>query len=154
MFKENMILLKDALKKNMLGRIETFPCAFGKSAKDNSVIRIIFPEFTCVCPRTGYPDFASIDLYYLPDKRCIELKSWKLYLVSFRMIGTFHEPLTAHLFHTVTKLLKPRWLLLVGDFFPRGNVNTTIIFEFGNRPAAAALLLKKYKSHARGFTKA
>lgn len=154
MFKEKMTLLEDALRKNIFPRIDTFPCPYIKNAKNTGVIRIIFPEFTCVCPKTGYPDFASIDVYYLPAKTCIELKSWKLYLNSFRMIGSFHETVTAHLFATLKGLLQPKWLLLAGDFFPRGNVNTTIIFEFGNRPAAAALLLKKYKSHARGFTKA
>jgi 7-cyano-7-deazaguanine reductase len=154
MFKEKITLLEGALKKKALPSIETFPSPYKKSAKNSGIIRIIFPEFTSVCPKTGYPDFASIDLYYLPAKTCIELKSWKLYLNSFRMIGSFHETVTAHLFTTLKGLLKPKWLLLAGDFFPRGNVNTTVIFETGKRPAAADFLLKKYKSRARGFAKA
>jgi 7-cyano-7-deazaguanine reductase len=70
------------------------------------------------------------------------------------MVGTFHETVTSHLFTILKVLLKPKWLLLAGDFFPRGNVNTTIIFETGKRPTAADFLLKKYKSRARGFAKA
>ena len=103
--------------------------------------RIIFPEFTCVCPKTGYPDFAAIGLYYLPDKLCLELKSWKLYLNAFRMVGTFHETVTWHLFETIKKLLEPKWLLVTGDFYPRGNVDTTVVFEYGNRPDGADLLV-------------
>ncbi|HEX2957141.1 MAG TPA: hypothetical protein VHO70_09920, partial [Chitinispirillaceae bacterium] len=86
MFFENVILLEDAVKKAMLPELETFPCPFDSSKSGSGVIRIVFPEFTCVCPKTGYPDFAAIRLYYLPDKECLELKSWKLYLNSFRMI--------------------------------------------------------------------
>ena len=112
MFKEKMTLLEDALKKKALPSITTFPSPYTKNAAGSGVIRIIFPEFTCVCPKTGYPDFASIDVYYLPAKTCIELKSWKLYLNSFRMIGSFHETVTAHLFTTLKGLLKPKWLLL------------------------------------------
>jgi 7-cyano-7-deazaguanine reductase len=154
MFKDTVTLLEDAIRKNKFPRIETFPCPFKKGSENTGVIRIVFPEFTCVCPKTGYPDFASMDLYYLPAKTCIELKSWKLYLNSFRMVGTFHETVTAHLFTTLKSLLKPKWMLLAGDFFPRGNVNTTVIFESGKRPATAAFLLKKYKPRTRGFKKA
>jgi 7-cyano-7-deazaguanine reductase len=151
MFKETMTPLADAVSSKMLPGLETFPCPYAKGIGENSVIRIVFPEFTCVCPKTGYPDFASIDLYYLPARLCVELKSWKLYLNSFRMIGTFHETLTGHLFQTVKQLLKPKWLLLAGDFFPRGNVNTTVVFETGHRPAAADFVVKKYKPHSRTF---
>jgi 7-cyano-7-deazaguanine reductase len=151
MFKDAMTLLEDAVSRKLLPAIDTFPCPYVKGDGNNSVIRIIFPEFTCVCPKTGYPDFASIGLYYLPDRRCMELKSWKLYLNSFRMIGTFHETVTGHLFHTVKLLLKPKWLLLAGDFFPRGNVNTTVMFEAGRRPSAADFVVKKYKHHSRTF---
>jgi 7-cyano-7-deazaguanine reductase len=151
MFKEKMTLLEDALKKKGLPSIDTFSCPYETTNATTGVIRIVFPEFTCVCPKTGYPDFASIDLYYLPEKTCIELKSWKLYLNSFRMIGTFHETVTVHLFNTVTRLCKPKWLLLVGNFLPRGNVDTTIVFEKGKRPVGADLLIKKYPPHCKTF---
>lgn len=151
MFNNTMTLLADAVSSKRLPAIDTFPCPYVKGTGDSSVIRIVFPEFTCVCPRTGYPDFASIDLYYAPRRLCIELRSWKLYLNSFRMIGTFHETVTGHLFHTVKLLLKPEWLLLAGDFFPRGNVCTTIVFETGKRPAATDFCVKKYNPHSRTF---
>ena len=152
MFAKDMTLLDDAIKKGMLPDLETFPCPYDTSSESSGIIRITFPEFTCVCPRTGYPDFASIELYYLPDKVCIELKSWKLYLSSFRMIGTFHETVTAHLFNTIKDLLKPKWALVVGNFFPRGNVDTTIIFETDTtRPRGADLLIKDLKPFCREF---
>ena len=151
MFKDSMTILADAIAQRMLPQIDTFPWSFDKRQESNGVIRIIFPEFTCVCPKTGYPDFASIDLYYTPDKVCIELKSWKMYLNSFRMIGTFHETVTEHLFSTVGALLQPKWLLLAGDFFPRGNVNTSVVFESGTRPAPADFCVKPYKPHSRTF---
>lgn len=151
MFKDQMTLLEDALRKKMLPDIGTFPCPYKSPAEPTGIIRIVFPEFTCVCPRTGYPDFASIDCYYLPAGLCIELKSWKLYLNSFRMVGAFHETVTSHLFVTLRRLLKPKWLLLAGDFFPRGNVNTTVIFETGKRPAGADSLIKDYAPHCRNM---
>jgi len=153
MLSQNVTLLEDALARKMLPGIETFPCTSPESCKGTGVIRIIFPEFTCVCPKTGYPDFASIDLYYLPDHLCLELKSWKLYLNSFRMIGTFHETITSFLFSTIKSVLAPQWALLAGDFFPRGNVNTTIIFETeGKRPGGADVLLKDYSPRCRTFS--
>lgn len=153
MFFKNTILLENALSNNSLPELETFPCPYN-SKTDNGIIRIIFPEFTCVCPKTGYPDFATISLYYLPDSLCIELKSWKLYLNSFRMIGTFHETVTHHLFKTLKKVLNPSWLLITGDFFPRGNVNTTIIFETSDkRPHGADILINSLPSHCRTFDK-
>jgi 7-cyano-7-deazaguanine reductase len=143
MFKDSSIPLEKALAKRLLPPIETFPCPYRTMKNASGIIRIVFPEFTCVCPRTGYPDFGVISLLYLPRSVCIELKSWKLYLNSFRMIGTFHETVTGHLFSLANKLLKPRWTMLIGDFLPRGNVDTTIIFETkGRRPAGVDILLK------------
>ena len=153
MFSQNVTLLDDALANKALPDIETFPCPF-PAGQDHcgGVIRIVFPEFTCVCPKTGYPDFGSIDLYYLPNKLCIELKSWKLFLNSFRMIGTFHETVGSFLFETVTKTVSPAWALLVGDFFPRGNVDTTVVFETPTqRPRGVDVVLKNYSPHCRGF---
>jgi 7-cyano-7-deazaguanine reductase len=138
MFHGQSIPLETALSQRLFPVIECFPNPCVGAAAQNSIIRIIFPEFTCVCPKTGYPDFATISLYYQPDKQCIELKSWKLYLNAFRMVGTFHETVGAHLFNTLTDILQPRWLLLVNDFSPRGNVHTTVVFETKSaRPASA-----------------
>lgn len=154
MFFENVVPLEDALNSNRLPGLETFPCPFNSEQIGSGVIRIVFPEFTCVCPKTGYPDFASIEIYYLPSKLCLELKSWKLYLNSFRMIGTFHETVTFHLFETLKKTLSPKWLLVIGDFFPRGNVDTKIVFETpGSRPAGADIVLYTHAPRCKEFNK-
>ncbi len=129
MYFKNIELFEDVIKKGGLPQLETFPCPYDTDSYNGGVIRIIFPEFTCVCPKTGYPDFASINLFYFPDKLCLELKSWKLYLNSFRMVGTFHETVTAHLYNVILDKIKPKWAMLIGNFFPRGNVDTTIVFE-------------------------
>ncbi len=145
MFYENVTPLEDALKTGVLPTLETFPCPHDTEAQSTGCVRIVFPEFTCVCPKTGYPDFASILLCYLPGKLCLELKSWKLYLNAFRMVGTFHETVSAHLFNTLKTLLTPKWMLLAGDFYPRGNVDTTVLFETdGPRPLGADLLIGPY----------
>jgi len=142
MFYQNVIPLDQALRDGLFPELDTFPCPHDTSSVQSGCIRIVFPEFTCVCPKTGYPDFAKITLCYLPDKLCIELKSWKLYLNAFRMVGTFHETVTSHLFETLKSTLAPKWMVVAGDFFPRGNVSTTVLFETpGPRPAGADLLI-------------
>ena len=151
MFFENVVMLDEALKSGKLPPLEMFPCPYKTEPAGSGVIRIVFPEFTCVCPKTGYPDFASIGLCYLPEALCLELKSWKLYLNAFRMIGTFHETVTNHLFETLKNNLHPRWLLVIGDFFPRGNVDTTVVFETGARPASADILIGDTKPYCRSF---
>jgi len=89
-------------------------------------INITFPEFTCLCPRSGYPDFATIKINYIPDKKVIELKSLKLYLNSFRNIHISHEDVTNKIYSELENILKPRLLEVIGDFNPRGNVKTII----------------------------
>jgi 7-cyano-7-deazaguanine reductase len=89
-------------------------------------INITFPEFTCLCPRSGYPDFASISVRYVPNKKIVELKSLKLYLNSFRDSYISHEEITNLVYSELKKKLKPRFLEVVGDFNPRGNVKTVI----------------------------
>jgi 7-cyano-7-deazaguanine reductase len=149
---QNVTTLDDALKKQLLPCLETFSSPSDPKTSLSGVIRIVFPEFTCVCPRTGYPDFAKVSIYYLPDGLCLELKSWKLFLNSFRMIGAFHEAVTSHLFETLKTLLAPRWLLVVGDFSPRGNVDTTIVFETETkRPAGADLLIDPVVPRCKSF---
>ena len=90
------------------------------------VIDITYPEFTCLCPRSGYPDFATIRINYVPDKRVVELKALKLYLNSFRDQSISHEAVTNVIFDALKKNLKPRSLEVVGDFNVRGNVKTVI----------------------------
>jgi 7-cyano-7-deazaguanine reductase len=89
-------------------------------------IETIFPEFTCLCPRSGYPDFATIRINYIPDKYIVELKSLKLFLNKFRNRQLSHEAATNEIFDTVKMLLKPRHLEVTGDFNPRGNLKTVV----------------------------
>lgn len=96
------------------------------SPERNYEINIEFPEFTCLCPRSGYPDFASIRVRYMPSKKIVELKSLKLFLNSFRNVHISHEEVTNRLFAELHKKLKPYFLEVIGDFNPRGNVKTVI----------------------------
>ena len=89
-------------------------------------IDINFPEFTCLCPRSGYPDFATIKIRYIPNKKIIELKSLKLYLNSFRSAYISHEDATNTIYSALKKKLKPKFLEVVGDFNPRGNIKTIV----------------------------
>ncbi|HWR58554.1 MAG TPA: preQ(1) synthase [Thermodesulfovibrionales bacterium] len=89
-------------------------------------INISFPEFTCLCPRSGYPDFSTILISYVPDKKIVELKALKLYLNSFRDVSVSHEDVTNRIYSELERRLKPRFLEVVGDFNPRGNVKTVV----------------------------
>ncbi|MGZ8520589.1 MAG: preQ(1) synthase [Candidatus Binatia bacterium] len=84
------------------------------------------PEFTCVCPRTGQPDFATIRITYVPDKICLELKSLKLYLWSYRNQGAFHEAVTNKILDDLVAACKPRQMTVIGDFNVRGGIHTTV----------------------------
>jgi len=96
-------------------------------------INISYPEVTCLCPRSGYPDFAVITVTYVPVKKIVELKSLKLYLNSFRNEYISHEEITNAVFNELEKKLKPRFLEVVGDFNPRGNVKTLIKVSSENK---------------------
>jgi 7-cyano-7-deazaguanine reductase len=90
-------------------------------------IRFECPEFTCVCPMTGQPDFATIRISYVPDKLCVELKSLKLYLWSFRDEGAFHEAVTNRILDDLLAALKPRRCEVTGDFLVRGGIHTVVV---------------------------
>jgi len=92
-------------------------------------IHIETPEFTCLCPKTGQPDFATIKIDYVPDQRCIELKSYKLYIWSFRDEGTFHEVVTNQILNDLVAICDPRFMRVTGIFNVRGGVYTTIVAE-------------------------
>lgn len=96
-------------------------------------IDISFPEFTCLCPRSGYPDFAVIHISYVPDKYIVELKSLKLYLNKFRNQHISHEKVINVIYNDLFDFLKPRYLKVVGDFNPRGNVKTIITVSSENK---------------------
>ena len=89
-------------------------------------IELSFPEFTCLCPRSGYPDFATIRVTYVPDRFVVELKSLKLYLNGYRDQGISHEAVTNRIFDDLKAALSPRKLEVVGDFNVRGNLKTII----------------------------
>jgi len=93
-------------------------------------IELTCPEFTCLCPRTGQPDFATFTLTYIPDRLCIELKSLKLYLWSFRNEGHFHEAVTNRIMDDLIKACQPRSMKLVGDFFVRGGIHAVITASY------------------------
>ncbi len=92
----------------------------------NYVINIELPEFMAKCPRSGYPDFATIFLHYTPNKRVIELKALKLYINSFMIREISHENVANEIFDTLFEKLEPKWMKIVADFKPRGNVHTVI----------------------------
>ena len=116
--------------------LETF--ANPESTRDYT-IRMQIPEFTCLCPRTGQPDFATLDLEYVPDQQCVELKSLKLYICSFRDRGAFHEAVTNEIADHLDDTLQPRFLRLTARFNVRGGIYTTVVAERrqpGWQPAA------------------
>jgi 7-cyano-7-deazaguanine reductase len=108
------------------GLLETFP----NPGRDRDVgIRIRIPEFTCLCPKTGQPDFATILLEYVPDARCVELKSLKLYIWSYRNEGAFHEAVTNRIRDDLVTSLAPRFLRITAEFNVRGGLYTTVSVE-------------------------
>jgi 7-cyano-7-deazaguanine reductase len=106
-------------------QLETFP----NPVRDDYTIRMTLPEFTCLCPKTGQPDFATFELEYVPDERCVELKSLKLYLWSFRDRGAFHEAVTNQIADDLARACEPRFLRLAGKFNVRGGIYTTVVVE-------------------------
>jgi len=115
--------------------LESFP---NPGRRRDYLIRMQIPEFTCLCPRTGQPDFATLHLDYIADRKCVELKSLKLYIVAYRNHGTFHEAVTNRICDDLIRLLSPRYLRLIARFFVRGGIFTSIVAEHrmpGWRPA-------------------
>lgn len=92
-------------------------------------IRIDVPEFTCLCPKTGQPDFATFHIEYVPDKFCVELKSLKMYMWSYRDEGAFHEAVTNQILGDLVAACQPRFMRLTGKFNVRGGIYTTVIVE-------------------------
>jgi 7-cyano-7-deazaguanine reductase len=103
--------------------LETFDNQFPQR---DYVIEIVCPEFTSVCPKTGQPDFGTLTITYTPDRKCVELKSLKLYLQSFRNEGIFYENVTNRILDDLVEALQPRKLELVAAFTPRGGISTCV----------------------------
>ncbi len=106
--------------------LETFA---NPSPERDYTIRMRIPEFTCLCPMTGQPDFATLDLEYVPEARCVELKSLKGYIWSFRDEGAFHEAVTNRILDDLAGALAPRFMRLTASFATRGGIDTSIIAE-------------------------
>ncbi len=107
--------------------LETFP---NPAPGRDYEIRLECPEFTCLCPKTGQPDFATFTITYVPDETCVELKSLKLYLWSFRDEGHFHEDVTNRILDDLVAATRPRRMRVVGDFKVRGGIHTVVSAEF------------------------
>ncbi len=118
------------MPKSTKNALETFP---NPAPNNNFLIRMQVPEFTCLCPKTGQPDFATLYLDYIPDKKCVELKSLKLYTVSFREKGAFHEAITNQILDDLVTLTKPKFMRLTARFYVRGGIFTTIVAEHKKR---------------------
>ena len=97
-------------------------------------VSVSIPEFTCLCPRTGQPDFATIRIRYIPDQHLVELKSLKLYIWSYRDEGVFHEDVINRILNDFGAAARPRWIEIVGDFNIRGGIKTTVTVTSGKRP--------------------
>jgi len=106
--------------------LEAFP---NPSPATDFTIRMTMPEFTCLCPKTGQPDFATLKLEYVPDQLCIELKSLKLYLWSFRDRGAFHEAVTNEILAHMVATVAPRFMRLTAEFYVRGGIYTTVVAQ-------------------------
>ena len=116
--------------------LESFP---NPNPRRDYLIRMQIPEFTCLCPMTGQPDFATLFLDYVPDRKCVELKSLKVYVWSYRNEGAFHEAVTNRICDDLVRLLSPRFLRLNARFHVRGGIFTCVVAEHrkpGWKPAA------------------
>ena len=115
-----------------LPEIETWPNQY-----PDYEIEIVMPEFTSVCPKTGLPDFGQITLRYIPDKRCLELKSYKMYLLAYRDLGIFQENIVNRVLRDVVKAATPVSATVIGDFSPRGGLSTLVTASWSGRARRA-----------------
>jgi 7-cyano-7-deazaguanine reductase len=118
------------MTSNPKRELETFP---NPKPDRDYVIEFECPEFTCLCPRTGQPDFATIRVRYVPDASCVELKSFKLYLWSYRSEGAFHEAVINKILDDLSGACRPRSMEVTGDFYVRGGIHTTVTASIGSR---------------------
>ena len=122
--------------EKLIGRLETFP---NPNPGRDYLIEHTCPEFTALCPKTGQPDFATLFLDYIPDKKCVELKSLKLYTWSFRNEGAYHEKVTNQILDDVVKAIAPRFARLTARWYVRGGIFTNVVAEHrkkGWKPAS------------------
>lgn len=117
----NGMYARDSVDKTLLERFLN-PFSVNNPCGATGNVKIISPEFTSLCPLTGQPDFATIVVEYIPDKWCVESKSWKLYLNSFRSQGEFHEACVNRIMNDLVELLNPIYIKVIGKFTPRGGI--------------------------------
>ncbi len=119
--------LQENIRKLKTPRIEVWKNQYAHKAY---TINLDIPEFTCICPKTGLPDFAVIRIEYSPAKFCVELKSFKMYTIFFRNLGIFHEHLINKMLEDFVSSVKPRWVKISGVFNPRGGITTSVSAEY------------------------
>jgi 7-cyano-7-deazaguanine reductase len=127
--------------------LETFP----NPHKDRDYhIHMEIPEFTCLCPKTGQPDFATLILDYIPDKKCVELKSLKLYVWSYRNEGVFHEAVTNQILDDLVAVLAPRYIRLIARFYVRGGIFTNVTVDYRKKhwKPKPTILLQEFNSQS------
>lgn len=120
---------QEKIRDMKLPRIDVWENKYGDR---KYTVRIDTPEFTCICPKTGLPDFAHIYVEYSPDKWCLELKSFKEYLAAFRHLGIFHEHAVNKMLEDMVKASTPRWMKVSGVFNVRGGITTTVEAEYAD----------------------
>jgi 7-cyano-7-deazaguanine reductase len=116
-------------RRSLLRELKDFQTFPNPNPERDYEIAFEAPEFTCLCPMTAQPDFATIRIRYVPDQKCVELKSLKLYLWSYRDEGTFHEAVTNKIANDLIAALEPRYLFVEGDFYVRGGIKTVVRVE-------------------------
>jgi 7-cyano-7-deazaguanine reductase len=120
--------------------------AFENPLKFN-LIELRIPEFSCLCPKTGQPDFAQLTIRYMPDLRCVESKSLKLYIWHFRDAGHFHEAVTQKILDDLCGFLEPRWMQILGEFNVRGGIYEKVLVEhYGTDPKGSVVVRKRVDS--------
>ena len=118
---------------NKINQIEILERFKNPQQKEDYIINITVPEFTCLCPKTGNPDFATLYIKYIPKDFCLELKSLKQYVVSFRNVGTFHESVANQICNDLSKTINPQFLTLKAQFNVRGGIHTSVNVQYRNR---------------------
>lgn len=126
-------------------QLETFD-----APQPSPIIRFEIPEFTSLCPKTGQPDFANIVIWYRPKARCVELKSLKMWIWSFRDVGAFHEKLARDMSEALGSKLEPEWLLLEANFWVRGGIHTVAYGLYG-KPPPDLLVQRLSRTDYRGY---
>ena len=120
--------------RDALPKLETWPSQY---PSDYEVV-ITIPEFTSICPKTGLPDFATLTVTYVPDRRCVELKSLKEYVNAYRSVGIFNENAVNRVLGDLVRAVSPRRMAVTGVFTPRGGIQTTVVARFGRAEAGAS----------------